>query len=237
MSLLRLAQGDAAGAYTSIKRALVAAETHAFTQARLLPAAIEIGLAAGDLDTVAKQVAELGQIADSFRTTALTATADYARGQPLLPRCDNSLRDCATPRNCGRSCAPYEVARARTALGEAYRREGDEEGSPPELTPPAAFERLGALPDARRVGSLLGEDTGTAARAGERVRRTFVFTDIVGSTPLVEALGDDAWQELIRWHDQTFRAIFDRDAGWRYGRPVTGSSSPSTIPRRRSKRR
>ncbi|HEY6685691.1 MAG TPA: adenylate/guanylate cyclase domain-containing protein [Propionibacteriaceae bacterium] len=40
-----------------------------------------------------------------------------------------------------------------------------------------------------------------------------MFTDIVGSTPLVEALGDDAWQELIRWHDQTLRTIFNRCGG------------------------
>ena len=60
---------------------------------------------------------------------------------------------------------------------------------------------------------MLGSEEGIAARAGERVRRTFVFTDIVGSTPLVEALGDDAWQELIRWHDQTLRSIFSRYGG------------------------
>ena len=40
-----------------------------------------------------------------------------------------------------------------------------------------------------------------------------MFTDIVGSTPLVEALGDDAWQELIRWHDKTLRTIFNRYGG------------------------
>ena len=217
MSLLRLAQGDAAGAYTSVKRALVAADNHAFAQARLLPAAIEIGLAAGDLDTVAKHVADLGQIADSFRTTALTATADYARGRLLLAQGDptaGSARLRHAVELWQALGAPYEVARARRALGEAYRREGDEEAARLELDfAKAAFERLGALPDARSAGSLLGEDSGAAARAGERVRRTFVFTDIVGSTPLVEALGDDAWQELIRWHDQTFRAIFDRHGG------------------------
>jgi class 3 adenylate cyclase len=41
----------------------------------------------------------------------------------------------------------------------------------------------------------------------------FVFTDIVGSTALLEALGDEAWQELIRWHDQTLRSLFDRHGG------------------------
>ena len=58
-SLLRLAEGDAAGANISIKRALAGVESHAFIQARLLPAAVEIGLAAGDLDSVAQHVAEL----------------------------------------------------------------------------------------------------------------------------------------------------------------------------------
>ena len=217
MSLLRLAQGDASGANTAIKRALVAAESHAFTQARLLPVAVEIGLAAGDLDSVTEQVAELGKIADSFRTTALTATAEYARGTLLLAQGDAAtasakLRHAAQLWNdLG---APYEVARTRTALGEAFRNEGDEDAARLELeSAKAAFERLGALPDASHVGSLLGGDQGTAARAGERQRRTFVFTDIVGSTPLVEALGDEAWEELIRWHDQTLRAIFNRYGG------------------------
>ena len=58
-SLLRLAEGDATGANTSIKRALAGVESRAFIHARLLPAAVEIGLAAGDLDSVAQHVAEL----------------------------------------------------------------------------------------------------------------------------------------------------------------------------------
>jgi class 3 adenylate cyclase len=41
-----------------------------------------------------------------------------------------------------------------------------------------------------------------------RVRRTFLFTDIVRSGPLVEAvgLGDEAWGDLIRWHDASLHA-------------------------------
>ena len=110
--------------------------------------------------------------------------------------------------------APYETAKARTALGDAYRAAGDEDAARLEFeSAKAAFERLGALPDAKRVGQLLGDEQGIAARAGERVTRTFVFTDIVSSTPLVEVLGDDAWQELIRWHDQTLRMIFNRYGG------------------------
>jgi class 3 adenylate cyclase len=41
-----------------------------------------------------------------------------------------------------------------------------------------------------------------------RVEKTFMFTDIEGSTNLVEALGDEAWQGVLRWHDETLRALF-----------------------------
>jgi class 3 adenylate cyclase len=216
-SLLRLAQGDVQGANISINRALAGVESHAFAQVRMLPAAVEIGLAAGDLDSVAQHVAQLEQIAASFRTTAVTATAEYARGLLLLAQGDAALalaRQHHAVELWHEIGAPYEIAKARAALGEALRAEGDEDAAGLEFeAAKAAFERLGALPDAKRVGQLLGEDQSIAARAGERVTRTFVFTDIVGSTPLVEALGDDAWQELIRWHDQTLRTIFNRYGG------------------------
>ena len=41
-----------------------------------------------------------------------------------------------------------------------------------------------------------------------RVVKTFMFTDIVGSTALLEAMGDEAWTNLLRWHDDTLRALF-----------------------------
>jgi len=52
--------------------------------------------------------------------------------------------------------------------------------------------------------------TGPARR---RERRTFMFTDIVQSTNLVEALGDEAWDHLLRWHDQTLRGLFNEHRG------------------------
>ncbi|HEY7280548.1 MAG TPA: ferredoxin [Actinomycetota bacterium] len=53
------------------------------------------------------------------------------------------------------------------------------------------------------------------AQAGRprRVMKTFMFTDIVGSTQLVEALGDEAWEVLLRWHDDTLRAMFAAHQG------------------------
>jgi class 3 adenylate cyclase len=40
-----------------------------------------------------------------------------------------------------------------------------------------------------------------------------MFTDIVSSTNLVEALGDEAWDHLLRWHDQTLRSLFAGHGG------------------------
>ena len=46
-----------------------------------------------------------------------------------------------------------------------------------------------------------------------RVLKTFMFTDVVGSTNLVEALGDEAWQGVLRWHDETLRTLFAEHKG------------------------
>ena len=49
--------------------------------------------------------------------------------------------------------------------------------------------------------------------APRRVEKTFMFTDIEKSTNLVEALGDEAWQGLLRWHDETLRSMFAEHKG------------------------
>jgi class 3 adenylate cyclase/DNA-binding SARP family transcriptional activator len=53
----------------------------------------------------------------------------------------------------------------------------------------------------------------SAGRVRHRERRTFMFTDIVQSTNLVEALGDEAWDHLLHWHDQTLRSLFAEHHG------------------------
>jgi class 3 adenylate cyclase len=40
-----------------------------------------------------------------------------------------------------------------------------------------------------------------------------MFTDIVGSTNLVEAIGDAAWTRVLRWHDETLRAAIAEHQG------------------------
>jgi class 3 adenylate cyclase len=49
---------------------------------------------------------------------------------------------------------------------------------------------------------------GARAHEPQRVTRTFMFTDIVKSTDLLQVLGDEVWEPLLRWHDQTLRSLF-----------------------------
>jgi class 3 adenylate cyclase len=82
-------------------------------------------------------------------------------------------------------------------LGIAERRRGDEHGGTAELEAAlAAFERLGAKLDEEHVKELLGK---------VEARRTFLFTDIVDSTKLLETLGDEKWKKLLARHDELVR--------------------------------
>jgi class 3 adenylate cyclase len=49
--------------------------------------------------------------------------------------------------------------------------------------------------------------------APRRVEKTFMFTDIESSTNLVEVLGDEAWQGVLRWHNETLRSLFAEHRG------------------------
>ena len=52
-----------------------------------------------------------------------------------------------------------------------------------------------------------------SASSAIEAHRTFMVSDIVGSTALIGAIGDPAWRELRRWHDATLRAHFERHGG------------------------
>ena len=63
------------------------------------------------------------------------------------------------------------------------------------------------------VEDLLPLQLRAKAGPGRRVLKTFMFTDIVKSTNLAEVLGDEAWAELLRWHDETLRSLFAAHKG------------------------
>ncbi|MGH2357878.1 MAG: adenylate/guanylate cyclase domain-containing protein, partial [Candidatus Limnocylindria bacterium] len=227
LALLRLAQGDHAAAASTIKRALSAAEglgavsgdnpKEPLGRAHLLPAQVQIAVALGEVETANAAATELETIAGHFGSTALQASAASARGsvQLMLGDASGAVENLSRARRLWQVVgAPYEGAQVRARLAEAYRALGDETASLLELEAArSTFERLSALPDLQRVDALLERHAARQPAAGKRVVKTFMFTDMVSSTDLIEAIGDDAWEELIRWHDDTLRSLFARHGG------------------------
>ena len=52
-----------------------------------------------------------------------------------------------------------------------------------------------------------------AEPAADRRRLAIMVTDIVESTPLLVALGDDGWLSVLRWHDDLLRTAFAATGG------------------------
>ena len=67
------------------------------------------------------------------------------------------------------------------------------------------FRRLGARIDVEAAEREL-RDAEDRRSGPATTHKTFMFTDIVGSTNLAEALGDQAWERLLRWHDDVLRS-------------------------------
>jgi class 3 adenylate cyclase len=110
--------------------------------------------------------------------------------------------------------APYEAALVRLLLARALRQSGDEAGAIREgQAALAVFERLGAGPDAAHAKLWLEEPAPLQSSAPEVAQRTLFFSDIVGSTQLVEAIGDQSWTQLVAWLDGSMRECFKSHRG------------------------
>ncbi|HJS26691.1 MAG TPA: hypothetical protein VJ913_06165 [Actinomycetota bacterium] len=206
-SLLLMRRGKLGAAAGSIRRSLEETELM-LERARLLPVQAEIAFESDDPSTARAAAEELDAIADEFGTEAIRAAAGWANGLADLAELDpaSGVRELRKARQRWRAVdAPYEAARASEMLARALIADGDPDGAALELeSARSAFERLGAAPDAKRVTERL--DALRRPTQHAVVRRTFVFTDIVGSTALLDAIGDAAWSDLRRWHDETLRA-------------------------------
>ncbi len=215
-AMLLLVQGSADAAAASIRGSLEELTWNRLARARLLPAQAEIARARGDVSTAEAAASELAQIAEEFGTAAIRAAAAQAAGDATLLRGDpgEAARRFRESRRLWKEIdAPFETAEATVRLAEAHVADGDDEAAKLELaTARATFERLGAIPAMARADALLGGIAEAAAPATREIR-TFMFTDIVGSTALVDAMGDDAWHDLLRWHDTTLRRCFAENAG------------------------
>jgi DNA-binding CsgD family transcriptional regulator len=154
LALLRMMQGRRDAACAAIQR-LEHATGDRLQRARLLPAHIEIMLAAGCLDEARRTCAELQALAQAFDSDVLRATTTQGEGAialeagqaqaaigPLRDACDAWVR----------LDAPYESARVRVLIARACRALGDEETAVLELEAArATFVRLGATPELARL--------------------------------------------------------------------------------------
>ncbi|HTZ87035.1 MAG TPA: adenylate/guanylate cyclase domain-containing protein [Solirubrobacteraceae bacterium] len=214
LALLRLDEEKPAVARRAISQAL-ADENGLVLEGRwlLLPAAVEVAIAAGDAELARSALEELEGLAESLDTTAVRAAAVVASGRLALSesRADDAVRELRRGvRLWSEIDVPYEAAQARELLAGAYADLGDQDAAELELTAArASFERIGAERAKRRVAALLSR----AGKAPHAAVRTFMFTDIVDSTRLVETLGDEQWESLLAWHDRTLRECFEACAG------------------------
>lgn len=210
LALVRLAEGKTKAAAAAINAAVAEETWDRWARARLLPAQAEIAIAAGDVAAARTAVDELGAIVVGYPSPALEAGRQVALGRVLVAEGDASgaaheLRAAIKGwRDVG---APYEVARARAILSRALHALNDQEGADLELQAALDdFRRLGARIDVEAAEREL-RDAEDRRSGPATARKTFMFTDIVGSTNLAEALGDRAWEGLLRWHDDKIRSL------------------------------
>jgi DNA-binding CsgD family transcriptional regulator len=157
LSLLRLAQGSVEAAVGGIRR-VIGEPGQPLERAALLPAYVEIVLAAGELDEAGRASDELAATAHVHEGEALAGMSAHACGAVALARGEHraALTDLRRALQVWEQLgAPYEAARARVLAGVACRALGDAEGGALELEAArTVFAELGARPDLARVESL-----------------------------------------------------------------------------------
>lgn len=151
LALLQMARRDATGALASVKACLESMSAP-LMRAWVLPAAVEIAIAAGDVEWAHVTADELSGIAETYQSVALSAAAARGRGAVHLtdPHHSEAVRHLRGAVDAFRRVEmPYELARTRVLLARALLSEGDRAGASMELESALAlFDRLGAGPDA-----------------------------------------------------------------------------------------
>jgi DNA-binding CsgD family transcriptional regulator len=163
LARLWLAQGRIRAAHAAIRRAVDEADD-TVTRSRLLPALVEVTLAADDVPAARAGAGELARIAQELGAPLLRALAAHAQGAVLLA--EDRPQDALGPLRRAWSDwqelgAPYEGARVRVLLALACRRLGDEETARMELDAARrVFQRLGAAGDVARLSGRPDARTG-----------------------------------------------------------------------------
>lgn len=157
LALLRLEQGQIDTAAATI-RSMMEETQEQRTLSRLLPACVDIMLAAGDVRAARVAADRLAQLAADLDAPHLNAVAARAEGAVLLAEGDpraalDPLRHAWETWQTLK--APYEAARVRVLIALACRELGDEDTATLELDAAHwAFQQLGAGPDVVRTEEL-----------------------------------------------------------------------------------
>jgi DNA-binding CsgD family transcriptional regulator len=150
LALSRLAQGRTDEA-TGIVTGCLEETTNPLARSLVLAIAAHVAVAAGDLEAAGVSADELDAIAAAFDTPVLRATALSTRGRLQLaegdPDAATTLRGAVDQWHA--LDVPYEVATARTLLGQALRERGDDTSATESFAAAAAlFDQIGARLDA-----------------------------------------------------------------------------------------
>lgn len=158
LALLRLEAGQRRTALASIRRSLAEA-TDPSTRSRLLEPAVEIALAADDVEGARRAADELRALAVELGSPMLHAMAVRADGAVLLEagRAEAAIGLLRAAWSAWQSLGvPYEAARARVLIARASRALDDEDAATMELDAARhVFLDLGAAPDVAAVDALV----------------------------------------------------------------------------------
>jgi ATP/maltotriose-dependent transcriptional regulator MalT len=176
LALLWLARGSTDAAVAAIRR-LVTEVVDQVAQCRVLPAAVDVLVAAGALDEAGNLAARLEEVAAHVGTETLQAFAAFASGKVALATGDaaGALPYLRKARHLwAQARRPYEGARVRLETGRALIVVGDEQSARRELEAACAtFRELGATPAADETERLLrpaGYPAGLSGREVEVLR-------------------------------------------------------------------
>ena len=173
LAQLRLALGQRDAALTAIRRASAEAR-EPLKRAAVLPAKVEIALAAGETEEARAACSELRELAQRYESAMLDAIVGHAQGAVALAEGDvsgalSSLRH--AQRIWLELDAPYEVARTRELIARGCSALGDDEAGTLELAAARElYERLGARPDLARLSTRSGSKYGLSERELEVLR-------------------------------------------------------------------
>jgi ATP/maltotriose-dependent transcriptional regulator MalT len=190
LALVRLAQGRTDDAVATIAGCLHDTG-HRLARAALLPIQVHVAVAAGDLDTARAALEELAAIVEDYRSPLLEATLLSTRGRLELaegaPSATVTLRDAVAAWDA--MAVPYEVATARTLLGEALRGAGDEAAATEAFRAASeVFDLIGARLDAEQLSGAEAKPALPAGLTSREVEILQLVADGMTNNEIASAL-------------------------------------------------